>query len=656
MVPKKIPVFILWILPLLIITILLSSSFRMWKEAQDLSYRLLKSLSSNDAQQIKTRLQLFLFERRKDLGHLASLRLKYPLSEFVERFKTDANGIVSRERYYYAISFIDSNAKILIRTGLDTVADSTVFIYRLQLSKYLEKLSADTEMILTTINTSKNNLLLVMFRPVFTGQDKKFMGAIAASLWEKNVFENIISTSIEKNNHVRVSLGDTLLYENGKNEKKPKNYFSEKAKAQTGFTAMQRFLTISVSPPQKGLLNLLIRQNNLWFFINGIASIIASWLLAMALFISQRLRLTTTELASSEQRYRHLAENASDMIFQQSIPDGKYEYVSPAAERLTGYKPAEFYNTPFLFSKILIPQQMDRYKIQWQGIIEGKAPKISEFSIIHKSGEQRWFNQRNSLIFKDGVPVAMEGILTDFTEQKKAAIEREELINELETKNRDLERFTYIISHELKTPLITIKGFLGYLEDEAAKGDISGFHQDVLRIISATENMSDLLNDLVVLNRIGRMTGEKQYVKIYEIVQKCIRQYSGRIKEKSIQVSISENLPEVKGYPGELIELYNNLLDNAVKFSENQKAAKIEIGFCKTDSQIILFVKDNGRGFESRYSERIFGLFNKLDSSTRGTGAGLALAKRIIEHHGGWIRAQSEGPGKGTMVFFSIPE
>lgn len=658
MTSKNITSRLFWFLPVLIIILLLSSSFLMWKDAQDISYNLLKSESNNDAGQIKTRLEIFLFERGKDLSHLASLRKNNSPSTFLERFQIDASGIISRERSFYAISFVEPSGKILIRTGLDTTADTSAPIYKLDLIDYLKKLATDTAMIVVSfpISTSRGEKLLAIFKPVFN-DNKEFAGALVASLRQKYLIHNVITTPIQRSNFITIYLGDTLLYENLPELKKQNRKFSSKTKSTVIVNSMQKLWKISVYLPHTGLLNELTRQNNITFAINALASVIASWLLALALFISHRLRLTTADLAKSEERYRHLAENASDMIFQQSIPQGVYDYVSPAAERITGYKSVEFYKTPFLFEKILVKEDQDRFRNQWLETMKGKTPSISEFRIIHKSGQTRWLNQNSSLIYdKNGLLVAIEGILTDITDQKNAVFEREKLIKELESKNRDLEHFTYIISHELKTPLITIKGFLGYLEDEATKGDFSGFHQDVTRIITAAETMGHLLNDLVSLNRIGHTKSEMRIVDLNKLVNRCVDFFSEQISSRSIRIIIDQNLPAVNGYYDELLELYENLIDNAIKFTVNQPFPVIEIGKDERDEGVILFVKDNGSGFESKYSERIFGLFDKLDSATRGTGAGLAMVKRIVEHHGGWIKAESAGLGKGTKVYFMLSE
>jgi sensor domain CHASE-containing protein len=183
----------------------------MWKETRNLSYDLLRNVSKNYAEQIKTRMELFLFERRKDLNHLSSLKEKYSLSGFLNIFKTDASGIISRDKNYLAISYVNANADILVSIGLDTLNDSVSPINKLHLDSLLEILSADTEMVLTTVNISENRQLLFMLRPVFSIEKKRkvFSGAVVASMQIRNVLKDIVSVSIHKSNYVQIYAGDT---------------------------------------------------------------------------------------------------------------------------------------------------------------------------------------------------------------------------------------------------------------------------------------------------------------------------------------------------------------------------------------------------------------------------------------------------------------
>jgi signal transduction histidine kinase len=233
---------------------------------------------------------------------------------------------------------------------------------------------------------------------------------------------------------------------------------------------------------------------------------------------------------------------------------------------------------------------------------------------------------------------------------------RQTIIAELEAKNAELERFTYTVSHDLKSPLVTIMGFLGYLEKDALAGNIEKVKSGISRISSAATKMEHLLNDLLELSRIGRIMNPPEDVPFGEIVKEAIERVRGRIEANGIQISIQEDLPIVHGDRIRLIEIVQNLLDNAAKFSSGNADARIGIGTKGTDENQhhILFVCDNGIGIDPEYHERIFGLFNKLNPQMEGTGIGLALVKRIIEVHGGRIWVES-APGKGATFYFTLP-
>jgi GAF domain-containing protein len=233
--------------------------------------------------------------------------------------------------------------------------------------------------------------------------------------------------------------------------------------------------------------------------------------------------------------------------------------------------------------------------------------------------------------------------------------QRRKLIEELESKNAELERFTYTVSHDLKSPLFTIRGFLGYLKQDAIAGDRDRLEKDIQRIVDATDKMQQLLNDLLELSRIGRLMNEPREIDMRDLISEVLALLHGQIEARGVEVFVQENLPRVYGDRQRLTEVMQNLVDNAAKFMGAQPSPRIEIGAQGFEQGMpILFVRDNGVGIAPDHFDRIFGLFNKLDIKSDGTGIGLALVKRIIEMHGGRIWVESV-PGAGSTFSFTLP-
>ncbi len=230
----------------------------------------------------------------------------------------------------------------------------------------------------------------------------------------------------------------------------------------------------------------------------------------------------------------------------------------------------------------------------------------------------------------------------------------EELVNELKAKNDELQAFTYTVSHDLKAPLVTISGFLGYLEQDTKSGNLIRVSQDIQRINDAVAKMQRLLNELLELSRIGRLTNTPEVVPFKEIVDEALSLVEGELQQNQVEVKIEADLPSIFGDRARLVQVVQNLVENAAKFKGSQLKPLIEIGMHSNDERIF-YVRDNGLGIEPVYHDRIFGLFNKLDASSEGTGIGLALVRRIIEYHGGRIWVESEGLGKGSVFFFTLP-
>jgi signal transduction histidine kinase len=241
-------------------------------------------------------------------------------------------------------------------------------------------------------------------------------------------------------------------------------------------------------------------------------------------------------------------------------------------------------------------------------------------------------------------------------ENARLFTDRASLINELEARNAELERFTYTVSHDLRSPLVTIRGFLGYLRQDAASGDLTRFDKDITRISNAVDKMQELLNDLLELSRIGRIINPPEDIQFEHIVKESIELISGSLEAGNVTVEVQNDLPTIHGDHIRLVEVMQNLISNAIKFMGDQTAPRIEIGatgFDK-DGKPVFFVRDNGIGIEAQYHERIFGLFNRLDPNVDGTGIGLTLVRRIIEVHNGQIWVESQ-PGEGATFLFTLP-
>jgi len=235
---------------------------------------------------------------------------------------------------------------------------------------------------------------------------------------------------------------------------------------------------------------------------------------------------------------------------------------------------------------------------------------------------------------------------------------KEQIINdqllELEAKNAEMERFTYTVSHDLRSPLITIKGFAGLLMDDIKQGEHQRLEADLTRIMSAADKMNELLSDLLELSRIGRLLNDFTSFSMTTLAEEVVELLTGSIQGHKVRVLVQPDMPVVCADQARIHEVIQNLIENAIKFRGEQKAPLIEIGSTESDSEIIFFVRDNGIGIEARFQDSIFGLFNKLDSTAEGTGIGLSLVKRIIEFHQGRIWVESAGAGHGSTFYFTL--
>ncbi|MGZ9222575.1 MAG: PAS domain S-box protein, partial [Anaerolineales bacterium] len=371
-------------------------------------------------------------------------------------------------------------------------------------------------------------------------------------------------------------------------------------------------------------------------------------------------------LRESERKYRLLFENMTSgfalhrMIYDdQGKPvDYRYIEVNPAFEKLTGVPVTALLGKTV---KEIMPNTED-YWVEIFGRVAMTGEPITYTNFAREIG--KYYDTYVFSPQKDTFVVVFNDITEKVMAQEEVQKLNEELKNrvrELEDSNAELTQFTYTVSHDLKSPLVTINGFLGYLEQDALSGNLERLKKDSQRIREATNKMHALLTELLELSRVGRMMNEPEYIPFLDLVNDALDIVHGQLESQRVTVRIlpplgtQPNLPIVHGDRQRLTEVLQNLIDNATKYMGDQPHPMIEIGqSAEGNGNAIFFVKDNGMGIAPEYHERIFGLFNKLDSKSEGTGIGLALVKRIVEVHGGKIWVQSE-VGKGSTFYFTLP-
>jgi len=232
--------------------------------------------------------------------------------------------------------------------------------------------------------------------------------------------------------------------------------------------------------------------------------------------------------------------------------------------------------------------------------------------------------------------------------------EREKLIQQLKSKNQELDRFAVKVSHDLKTPLITIAGFLGFLEKDLKEGNHDRLEKNIAQINEAAKKMGKFVDELLDLSRVGRITSPPTDVAFDVIVQDALKAAEGILKARQVKVKNDAIFPFVHVDRSRMVQVMQNLIANAVKFMGSQSQPIIKIGFEEINGEHVFSVSDNGIGIEKEHQERIFELFKKLDPNTEGTGIGLGLVKRIVEVHGGRVWVESDGEGKGSTFKFTL--
>jgi PAS domain S-box-containing protein len=366
--------------------------------------------------------------------------------------------------------------------------------------------------------------------------------------------------------------------------------------------------------------------------------------LILAQNVTERHR-AAARLEEQERHYRTLANNVPDLIVRFGR-DYRVTYVNPVIETAIGAPPSA------LLGKNLEEAGIAKERVaRWEGalrrVFEHAAEERLESDFRGSLGVRFWEGRVVPERSADGTVSSALLIGRDVTERRQ----REE---EAQRKNDELTRFTYAVSHDLRSPLVTIRSFLGFLRKDLLDGDLAKVERDLGFIDNAAERMDKLLHELLELSRVGRKAHPHEWASLQELASEALALVAGRIATAGTEIELTREPVRLFGERSRLMEVFLNLIDNAVKFSASKPSPRVVIGV-EHGPEPVFFVADNGVGIDPRHLSKLFGLFEKLDAQSEGMGVGLALVKRIVEVHGGRIWVESDGVGKGTVVRFTLP-
>ncbi len=351
-------------------------------------------------------------------------------------------------------------------------------------------------------------------------------------------------------------------------------------------------------------------------------------------------------LQFSEQKFRTLYEHLAEGV-------ALHELVLDGAGRAVDYRILDVNPSFQTHTGIAASQAVGRLGTEIYRV--DPPPYLEPYGEVAKGGEPFAFETYFPPLekhFRISVVSPRAGQFATVFEDITDRMRRE---HELRQKNAEMERFTYMISHDLKSPLVTVRTFLGYLEQDLAQGRADRVAKDMSFIQEATGKMGRLLEDLLEVSRVGRVANAAEQVSYADLVQASMAAVAGAVESRGVAIEISGGPLVLTGDRSRLEEIWQNLIENAVKYMGDQPSPRIEVGIEPPDGEPVFFVRDNGMGIDPRFHGKVFGLFEQLDPSSEGTGLGLALIKRIVELHEGWIEVASEGAGRGCCFRFTLP-
>ncbi|HEX6240031.1 MAG TPA: ATP-binding protein [Polyangiales bacterium] len=375
----------------------------------------------------------------------------------------------------------------------------------------------------------------------------------------------------------------------------------------------------------------------------------------------------TKRIQADAQRYREQLERDRLAAFAAQLPgflfqlrvraDGSEHvpFISARVHDYYGVRPESLVDSADRLFTHVWPEDLPGLR----GAFSSSASDLCGVQSVHRvggaDGKLRWMELIAQPSRQPDGSVLFNGYVHDISERRSVEFERERLIAELRERNTEMEQFTYAISHDLKSPLVTIRTYLCAIEEDVQAGKHERALSDMQRVKNAAEKMSRMLGDLLELSRVGRVAHNPVELDLADVIREASELVAGQIRSRGVALVVDTGGLRIVADRSRALQVFQNVLENAVKCMGTQSAPQIVVACRRQGEFVISSVRDNGIGIAAAHFNRIFGLFEKLNPKAEGTGVGLALVRSIVETHGGRIWVESDGPGKGATFHVQLP-
>jgi signal transduction histidine kinase len=282
-------------------------------------------------------------------------------------------------------------------------------------------------------------------------------------------------------------------------------------------------------------------------------------------------------------------------------------------------------------------------------------PILDLSDLFHEIGEKKQYSLRAKRMSEDELGVLVESFnsMLDAIQSRDQALDQKS--RELEYSNKELEQFAYVISHDLKSPLVTIQGFATRFVKYIAEGSREKSEDAARRVQNAAKRMGELIDDVLELSRVGRKFGQRKVLNPTEEIERLKEDLQGVLDEAKATLVIKPGLPPVTADTGEIRQVFQNLISNAIRYACRVPGKTITIGSKALEHENLICVQDEGPGIPKEYHTKIFQLFQRLNNDKEGTGLGLAIVAKIMKNLGGRAWVESE-EGKGSVFWLAFPK